>query len=127
MLITKERDYAMRVVWSLCDMKLHTVKSICDDELVPVDFAYKILKKLEQNGITRSIRGRNGGYLLAKAPDKISMLDVLLAIDSRLFISEDVENRNRRGRKHCRISEELGMLQGTWVNTLKERTLDKLA
>ena len=127
MLITKERDYAMRVVWSLCDMKLHTVKAICESELVPVDFAYKILKKLEQNGITRSIRGRNGGYRLAKAPDKISMLDVLLAIDTRLFISEDVENRNRKGRKFCRISEELGVLQGTWVNALRERTLDKLA
>ena len=127
MLITKERDYAMRVVWSLCDMKQHTVKSLCESELVPVDFAYKILKKLEQNGITHSTRGRNGGYRLAKAPDKISMLDVLLAIDSRLFISDDVENRNRRGRKFCRISEELGILQGTWVKSLREKTLDMLA
>ena len=127
MLLTKERDYAMRVVWSLCDMKQQTVKSICDREYVPLDFAYKILKKLEQNGITRSTRGRNGGYRLAKPPNSISMLDVLLAMDTRLFISEDVENRNRKGNIKCRISEEFGALQGTWVDSLREKTLDKLA
>ena len=127
MLLTKERDYAMRVVWALCDMKQHTVKDICDKEFVPLDFAYKILKKLEHNGITRSTRGRNGGYSLAKPPSKISMLDVLLAIDSRLFISDDVEGRSNKNRKRCRISEEFGMLQGSWVDSLRERTLDKLA
>ena len=127
MLLTKERDYAMRVVWSLCDMKKHTVKSICDKEYVPIDFAYKILKKLEHNGITSSVRGRHGGYRLAKAPGSISMLDVLLAMDSRLFISEDVENRNSQGSKLCRISAEFGMLQDSWVNSLREKTLDMLA
>lgn len=127
MLLTKERDYAMRVVWALCDMKQHTVKAICDREQVPLDFAYKILKKLENNGITRSTRGRNGGYSLAKAPGKISMLDVLLAMDSRLFISDDVESRSNKSRRQCRISEEFGVLQGSWVDSLREKTLDKLA
>ena len=127
MLLTKERDYAMRVVWSLCDMKQQTVKSICDKEYVPLDFAYKILKKLEQNGITRSTRGRNGGYRLAKAPNNISILDVLLAIDTRLFISEDVEKRSKKGSRSCRISEEFGALQGKWVDSLREKTLDMLA
>ena len=125
MLLTKERDYAMRVVWSLCDMKQQTVKSICEREYVPVDFAYKILKKLEHNGITRSTRGRNGGYRLAKAPNKISMLDVLLAIDNRLFVSDDVESHTKG--THCRISKEFGNLQGMWVDSLREKTLDKLA
>ena len=125
MFLTKERDYAMRVARSLCDMEMRTVKAICDSEYVPIDFGYKILKKLENNGIARSTRGKNGGYRLAKAPSKISMLDILLAVDSRLFIGDDVGRRS--GGKGCRISEEFGSLQGIWVKTLKEKTLDMLA
>jgi len=106
-------------------MKLQTVKSICEREYVPIDFGYKILKKLELNGITCSARGRNGGYRLAKAPEKISMLDVLLAIDTRLFINDDVEQSNQKGA--CRVSEEFGMLQNAWVKLLKEKTLDTFA
>jgi len=127
MFLTKERDYAMRVVRSLCDMEKQTVKSICAKEYIPLDFGYKILKKLEHNGIAHSIRGKNGGYRLSKMPHNISMLDVLLAMDTRLFISDDVESRSRHGSKNCRISEEFGTLQGMWVDNLREKTLDMLA
>jgi len=108
-------------------MEKQTVKSISTREYVPLGFAYKILKKLEHNGIAHSTRGKNGGYRLSKAPNNISMFDVLLAMDTRLFIGEDVENRTNKGGECCRISEEFGVLQGVWINSLKERTLDMLA
>ena len=127
MFLTKERDYAMRVVRSLCDMEKQTVKSICAKEYVPLDFGYKILKKLEINGITYSVRGKNGGYRLAKEPKNISILDVMLAMDTRLFISDDVQARSRGSGKHCSISKEFGALQGIWLDSLKEKTLDILA
>ena len=127
MFLTKERDYAMRVVRSLCDMERKTVKSISEKEYVPLDFAYKILKKLEISGITHSTRGKHGGYRLSKAPQNISMLDVLLAMDTRLFISDDVEGRMNNDKVRCRISEEFGALQGVWIKSLQEKTIDMLA
>jgi len=108
-------------------MERQTVKSISAREYVPLDFAYKILKKLEHSGIAHSTRGKNGGYRLSKAPDKISMLDVLLAMDTRLFISEDEEGSSRSGGTKCRINEEFWALQGIWVKSLQEKTLDMLA
>lgn len=127
MFLTKERDYAMRVVRSLCNLEMQTVKSISAKEHVPLDFAYKILKKLEHSGIAYSTRGKNGGYRLARLPHDISMLDVLLAMDTRLFINEDVENSVGGNGVNCRIREEFGALQGVWIKTLKEKTLDMLA
>jgi len=109
-------------------MEKQTVKSISAKEYVPLDFAYKILKKLEHSGIAHSTRGKNGGYRLSKTPNNISMLDVLLAMDTRLFISEDIESNNgNKGKSYCRISEEFGALQGVWVKSLQEKTLDMLA
>jgi len=108
-------------------MEKQTVKSICTKEYVPLDFGYKILKKLEHNGIAHSIRGKNGGYRLSKAPQTISILDVMLAMDTRLFISEEVEKRSYQSDKNCSISEEFGSLQGIWVDSLRNKTLDMLA
>jgi len=108
-------------------MEKQTVKSISSKEHVPLDFAYKILKKLEHSGIAYSTRGKNGGYRLSKAPSTISMLDVVLAMDTRLFISEDIVQRSGSGNTYCRISEEFGALQGLWIKSLQEKTLDMLA
>jgi len=106
-------------------MENQTVKSISLKEHVPLDFAYKILKKLEHSGITQSTRGKNGGYRLSKAPNCISMLDVFIAIDARLFANDDAYSF-RRSDADCRVSEELEILQDTWIKSLKERTLDML-
>jgi len=108
-------------------MEKQTVKSISSKEYVPLDFAYKILKKLEHSGIAHSTRGKNGGYRLSKAPNNISMLDVLLAMDTRLFISDDIVQRSGSENSYCRISEEFGTLQGLWIKSLQEKTLDMLA
>jgi len=108
-------------------MEKQTVKSISSKEYVPLDFAYKILKKLEHSGIAHSTRGKNGGYRLSKSPNDISMLDVLLAMDTRLFVSDDVVKRSGSENSHCRISEEFGALQGVWIKSLQEKTLDMLA
>lgn len=44
MVITRETDYALRILRALLDGKLHTAGQIAQDELLPQAFAYKILK-----------------------------------------------------------------------------------
>ena len=51
MVITRETDYALRILRALLDGKLHTAGQIAQDELLPQAFAYKILKKLEKAGL----------------------------------------------------------------------------
>ena len=48
MVITRETDYALRILRALLDGKLHTAGQIAQDELLPQAFAYKILKKLRR-------------------------------------------------------------------------------
>ena len=43
MIITRETDYALRILRSLLDGELHTVGQIAQDEFLPQSFAYKIL------------------------------------------------------------------------------------
>ena len=60
MIITRETDYAIRILRSLADLQLKNIREISDEQLVPRQFAYKISKKLERAGFIEIIRGAQG-------------------------------------------------------------------
>lgn len=51
---------------------------------MPERFLLQVLRNLVAHGILRSTRGVDGGYALVRAPNDISMLDVIEAIDGPL-------------------------------------------
>ena len=51
----------------------------------PAAYLSQVLSKLKPSGILKSQRGLKGGVYLAKAPDKISLLEVIEAIDGTDF------------------------------------------
>lgn len=62
MMITRESDYAIRIIRALKDGELLPLEQICQRELVPKQFAYKILKKLERSGLVSIRRRRRRMY-----------------------------------------------------------------
>ena len=122
MFFTKECDYAIRVVRELADLEMRPVKAICDREHIPPPFAYKILKKLDKAGIVVSRRGATGGYQLAKSPERISLFDIVSAIDKHLLLNACLEEghvctRNEDGSS-CSVKKELNKLQQVVVDAL---------
>ena len=61
--------------------KLVITQSIADDYNIPPEYLYKILQNLVKVGILKSKRGPGGGFLLAKSPKKITMLEIIEAIE----------------------------------------------
>ena len=57
--ITKETDYALRILRVLADEERATATELAQGEQIPQQFAYKILKKLQKGGMDR-IRDRFG-------------------------------------------------------------------
>mgnify|MGYP000529302416 CR=1 FL=1 len=64
MFITRESDYAMRVIRALMWEPRLSVSEICERESITAPFAYKILKKLQNAGLVEGYRGVHGGYAL---------------------------------------------------------------
>ena len=64
MIITRETDYALRILRALSDGHRHTMKNICEEAVVPQQFAYKIIAKLATGGVLDSVRGSAAGCLL---------------------------------------------------------------
>ena len=55
---------------------------------MPERFLLQILRNLVTHGILRSTRGVDGGYALTRAPEKISLLDVIEAIEGPMDAGE---------------------------------------
>lgn len=83
MVITRETDYALRILRALLDGKLHTAGQIAQDELLPQAFAYKILKKLEKAGLVEVVRGTAGGCRLSADLIGTSLYDLMKAMGER--------------------------------------------
>ena len=66
---------------------LATVADIAKTENIPRKFLEQILSALKVNGLVIGKRGPAGGYLLARASDKISFADILRCIDGPLALA----------------------------------------
>lgn len=53
-------------------------------EKIPKSFLAKIFQELGRAGLLRSSRGARGGFSLAKGPEKITVLEIIEAIEGRI-------------------------------------------
>ncbi|MDR2655985.1 MAG: Rrf2 family transcriptional regulator [Oscillospiraceae bacterium] len=82
MYITLETDYAVRIVNCLVRHgRRMDAQTLSDKTKVTLRFSLKILRKLAAAGIVRSFKGAGGGYELAKAPEEISLNDIVETIE----------------------------------------------
>ena len=87
--ISSRCDYACRAVMALAKHAPSevpiTTTAIAEQRSIPEKYLPHILLQLKRAGIVRSVRGAQGGYLLARAADNISLFDVVVAIDGPIL------------------------------------------
>ena len=94
MFITRESDYAMRVIRALMWEPRLSVSEICERESITAPFAYKILKKLQNAGLVEGYRGVHGGYALKRDPEELSLYEIYSAIDPDMSVSKERTGRS---------------------------------
>ncbi len=130
MLLTRESDYALRVIRALQAGEKRSVKDICAEEDMPEPFTYKILKKLEKAEIVASIRGAQGGYILAKTIESLTLMDVVSAIDSEFGIikctKKDCSCNKAEELAKCSIHQEFNSIQQVIIKEFKQKSLSQM-
>jgi len=63
------------------------VEALAAEQGVPANYLLQMLIELKAQGIVRSVRGKEGGYMLARPPGEISLADVLHAVHGTVFDS----------------------------------------
>lgn len=87
--LSVKSDYAARAIIGLA-RRYPTGAAVKIDELAeasgaPANYLVQILIELKSRHIVRSVRGKEGGYLLARPPAEISLGDVLRCVHGRVF------------------------------------------
>ena len=89
MKLSVKSDYATRAVLGLARHYPATeplrVEDLARAQRLPAKYLVQILNELKGKGIARSMRGKEGGYLLARPPADITLGDVLRAVHGALF------------------------------------------
>ncbi|MFO0881596.1 MAG: Rrf2 family transcriptional regulator [Gemmataceae bacterium] len=88
MKISAQEEYGIRCLLRLARAEAGhsmTIPEIAQAENLSAPYVGKLLGVLRQAGFIESVRGRTGGYLLARSPAKIRLGTVLLALGEPLF------------------------------------------
>ncbi len=89
--IKREYDYAIRICAYLAGQKPDKaipLSRIVKLLAIPKPFATKIAHKLKKADVTATVQGKNGGIYLAKDSKKLSILDILKAMNFDSTLNE---------------------------------------
>lgn len=95
MQITRQADYAVRAVQYLAKMdegSRAATSTIAREKHIPPSFLAKIVSQLSVAGVVQTSRGARGGVSLARDPEKITLLEVVEAIDGPITLNECVDD-----------------------------------
>jgi len=67
---------------------LRTARDLAAESRLPVSTVSKLLKELLHCGLLVSHRGIKGGYILARDPQEISVLEIIAAIEGPMALTE---------------------------------------
>lgn len=91
MKITRACDYAMRALIFMARKPVGTtfmrseISKACD---IPDSFLGKILQNLAKSEILISERGKKGGFRLNLAPEKVTVYDIITAVEGDINLNE---------------------------------------
>jgi len=91
MRVSTRGDYACRALLSLA---LHdaegptSVRDIAERTALPQPYLEQILLALKGAGLVRSKRGVGGGYILSRAPEEITLAQIVSAVDGPIVVGD---------------------------------------
>ena len=86
MRVSKKSQYGLRAMVYLAkhssEDKVCSIKEISEKEKISFDYLEKIILELQEAGLVKAKKGVQGGYFLAKEPNKITAGQVVRVLES---------------------------------------------
>ena len=129
MLMTREMDYALRILRALYQDGQLSAAAIAEKEHTPKAVTLKILKQLHAAGIVTSRRGPSGGYLLQRDCETLYLWDVVHALGESLYVNRCQQpgyQCENQPPESCGLCRELSRIQGVLEEELYRTPLSAI-
>ncbi len=129
--VTRLTDYATLILSYLASMPAQVVSAKSLSEIfnnIGSATVSKILKMLSAENILCATRGAEGGYKLHKAPEEISLVDILVAMEGRLALTECSMSGHHCNHSHdCSVQNHWQRINKVMIDALRQVSLADLA
>ncbi|WP_029923360.1 SUF system Fe-S cluster assembly regulator [Nevskia soli] len=120
----KLTDYGTVVMTALAARPdaLRNAHDLAAETHVAAPTVSKLLKQLQKSGLVESIRGAHGGYRLARSPERITVADVVSALEGPIALTQcSVHDGGCSIESHCGV-------RGNWrlINTAIRQALESV-
>ena len=106
-----------------------SITEIAGKENIPKRFLVNILQELKTLGIVNSLMGKNGGYFLTQAPEKISLLPVIQLCEQSIGLMDCVSETHPgdclfcKDLETCKTRSVFSDIRDYTIRKLQETTL----
>ena len=129
MIVTREMDYAIRIVRALHQNGQMSASGIAEQEHMQRAITLKLLKRFRAAGLVESRRGVSGGYVLARPCGELTLYDLFAALEERLYINRCQEETYRCENYPdggCGICREMNRIQRVLDAELRRTPLSEI-
>lgn len=127
-MISPTAEYALRAIVALAQADGGTLVTAQMAEItrVPPGYLSKVLQVLRRGGLVRSKRGLGGGFTLSRPADKITVLEVVNAVDPVERITKCPLGISAHGAKLCALHAKLDAAIASVERSFAETTVAAL-
>src|SRR5215510_1324235 len=127
--LSKKSDYGLIALRHLAQ---HHEESVSAREIaahyhIPAELLAKVLQRLARKGLLMSQQGIHGGYVLARDPASISIVDVVEALDGPIAITPCEKGDNCQQLQMCSVRDPLLKVKAKVVRLLGDTSIYELA
>jgi Rrf2 family iron-sulfur cluster assembly transcriptional regulator len=103
-------------VTAMIDVAMHgtnapvTLAGVSQRQKISLSYLEQLFGKLRRHSLVDSVRGPGGGYRLARAPETITVAEVIVAVD------EPIDATQCAGRESCKDDGKRCMTHELWAN-----------
>jgi FeS assembly SUF system regulator len=126
----KLTDYGTVVMTALAAKPeaLRNAHELAAETRVAAPTVSKLLKQLVKSGLVESIRGAHGGYRLARGPERITVADVVAALEGPIAVTECSGHGGGCSiESHCGVRGNWKLINGAILQALESVTLAQMA
>ncbi|WP_432470579.1 SUF system Fe-S cluster assembly regulator [Amphritea sp. HPY] len=127
--VSKLTDYGTVILaqMALSPAASYSAASLAQQVTLPASTVSKLLKIMSRSGLLYSSRGKQGGYTLAKAPQEISLAEVIEILEGPIGLTQcSCQSGLCQIESHCAIRQQWQGINGVIHEALQQVSLEAL-